>query len=54
MFFLSIMWWLSEEVGFSYGVASWNKSMIVKWQFVKFFKYPWLVSDIEDSLFKTE
>ena len=33
-FFLSIVWWLSEEVGFSYWVASWNKFIIAEWRFV--------------------
>ena len=38
-FFLSIVWWLSEEVGFSYGVTSWNKYIIAKWQSVEFINY---------------
>ena len=29
-FFLSIVWWQSEEVGFSYGVARWNEFIIAK------------------------
>ena len=36
--FFFIVWWLSEEVGFSYGVASWNKFLIAKWRFVEFFQ----------------
>ena len=35
--FLSIVWWLFEEVGFSFGVASWNKFIIAKWRSVEFF-----------------
>ena len=35
------MWWLSEEVGFSYGVASWNELIVAKWWFAKFFQYIW-------------
>ena len=32
------MRWLSEGVGFFYGLTSWNKFIRAKWQFVKFFQ----------------
>ena len=32
------MWWLPEEVGFSYEVAIWNKFILNKSQFVLFFQ----------------
>ena len=31
------MWWLSEEVSWSYGVASWNKLIVAKSWCVEFF-----------------
>ena len=37
IFFLSIMWWLSEEVGFSHRVIRWNKLTIAKWRSIEFF-----------------
>ena len=36
IFFLPIVWWVSEVAGFSYGEASWNKFIIVKWRAVDF------------------
>ena len=36
-FFLFIMWWLSEKVGFSSEVTSWNRFIIAKWQSIEFF-----------------
>ena len=33
---VSIVWWLSEEVSFSYWEVSWKKSIIAKWWFVAF------------------
>ena len=38
-FFLFIVWWLSEGVGFLYGVTSRNKFIIAKWKSVKLFSY---------------
>ena len=33
----SIMWWLTKEVGFLYGVTNWYKIVITKWRSVEFF-----------------